>query len=97
MKIIIDLESIDSNKQDWLLNTLNFASINYKEAEDWDEQALQQYNRDIDEAVARYEAGEPTTSVEELKRDAVMVVEFDVIAKKHLREVYEHLKKSSVR
>ncbi len=38
MKIIIDLESIDTGKQDWLLNTLNFASIKYEEAEDWDEQ-----------------------------------------------------------
>lgn len=69
MKIIIDLESIDTNKQDWLLNTLNIASINYKEAENWDEQTIRQYNSDINEAVARYEAGEQTTSLEELKRE----------------------------
>ncbi|MEJ7684003.1 MAG: hypothetical protein WKG06_40350 [Segetibacter sp.] len=69
MKIVIDLELIDSIKQDWLLNSLNFASIKYEEAEDWDKQAIQQYNKDINEAVARYEAGEKTSSVEELKKE----------------------------
>ncbi len=69
MKIVIDLEFIDAGKQDWLLSTLNFASIKYEEAEDWDEQTIQQYNKDINEAIARYEAGEKTTSVEELKKE----------------------------
>lgn len=60
---------IDTIKQDWLLNSLNVASIKYEEAEDWDEQAIRQYNKDINEAVARYEAGEKTSSVEELKKE----------------------------
>lgn len=70
MKITINLEAFDTCKQDWLLNTLNYAQIPFEKdvQEEWTEEEIEQYNRDIDEAVARYEAGDFITH-EQLKKE----------------------------
>ncbi len=69
MKITIDLEVFDTCKQNWLLNTLNYAQIPFEKdvEEEWTEEEIEQYNRDIDEAVAEFERGEFYTH-EEVKK-----------------------------
>lgn len=68
MKITIDLEAFDRCKQDWLLNTLKYAQIPFEKdvEEEWAEEEIKAYNKDLDEADAEFERGEFLT-MEEVK------------------------------
>jgi hypothetical protein len=69
MKIIIDLEAFEVSKQDWLLNTLDYAQIPFEKdlEEEWTEEEIKAYNKDLDEADAEFERGE-FYSHEEVKK-----------------------------
>lgn len=70
MKIVIDLEGVDACKQDWLKSTLKFVEIPFEETdeENWSEEEIKEHNRIIDEAMARFEAGQFTTQ-EDLEKE----------------------------
>lgn len=70
MKIVIDLNAVDSCKQEWLKNTLKFIEIPFEETDEgnWSEEEIKEHNRIIDGAMERFEAGQFTTQ-EDLEKE----------------------------
>jgi hypothetical protein len=67
MHLIIDIDSIsDSEKKEWLINTLRMMNINFATSDK--RQTLEEYNLDISEAEAAIEGGEYITA-EDLKKE----------------------------
>ena len=60
MKITIDLEVLDTDKREWLLDTLNYSQTPFEEnrEEEWTEEEISQYNKEVRDAVVEYERGE---------------------------------------
>lgn len=68
--MIIDLEHLSAQKQDCLKEYLSLVQIPYDLPEEpWTPEEVIEHNRIINEAVARYEKGEQTTSIDELKTE----------------------------
>jgi hypothetical protein len=67
MKITIDMDAFDIEKQAWLLKTLEYTQIPFtwvNEEDPWSEEEIKEYNRELDEADAAYERGEYLTMEE---------------------------------
>lgn len=66
MKIIIDLEAVEPEKQERLMSTLKHEKIPFfeteeeepDEEEEWTPEEIEEHNREIDEAEAQFERGE---------------------------------------